>query len=150
MTTPGTRAAAVAGFTLVEVMIAAAILGFVILGLGTFYAFTTRTTTYARRANAASTIARNAIEEARNTAYANLPTLHTDPAAAPPRPPVCFDKELARLASCAGGSTVFTRTTSIAAETPIAGLTEIRVVVTWPDEKGRQRRSELASSISRY
>ena len=140
------RGAEEAGFTLVEVMVAAAILGFVILGIGSLSAFTTRTTTFARRAAAAATIARNAIEEARNTPYENLPALDTNP----PGVPVCFDKDLARLVACGVPAAVFTRNMAIVAESPIAGLTEITVVVTWLDDKNKSRRSELASSISRY
>jgi prepilin-type N-terminal cleavage/methylation domain-containing protein len=135
-----------AGFTLIEVMIAAAILGFVILGIGSLSTFTTRTTTYARRATAAATIARNAIEEARNTPYANLPALDTNP----PGVPVCFDKDLVQLIACGVPAAIFTRNTTIVGESPIDGLTEITVVVAWSDEKNTARRSALTSSISRY
>ena len=129
------------GFTLVEVMIAAAIMGFVILGVGSLSTFTTRTTTYARRATGAATIARNAIEEARNTPYANLTTLNST---------VCFGKDLVQLASCAVAGVIFTRSITVGVDTPIAGLTEIRVLVTWLDEKQKQRRAQLVSSISMY
>jgi hypothetical protein len=152
-------------------MIAAAILGFVILGIGSLSTFTTRTTTFARRATAAATIARNAVEEARNTPYANLPTLDTNTDVAPLRPPVCFGKDLAPVASCNSAAAIFLRLTTVVAETPIAGLTEIRVRVRWPDDGAKPddygwpppfdnvvwpyrsvktRHAELATSVSRY
>ena len=141
------------GFTLLEVLIAAALFGFVILCLGTLFSYTLRTLTYARQATAAASLARNTIEEAKNTAYAKLLSALR-----------CYDKELANLGpvsdpytECRQGtdqlpfpSTVYQCRTTVTPSTGNAGLAEVRVIVTWLDVSMKNRRVDLVSAVSQY
>lgn len=150
------------GFTLIEVMIATAILGFVILGIGSLAAFTSRTTNFARRTTEAAGIARNAMESARNTAYANVVSEtvcyrnwkvgDTLPSNAANN---AIDREklsahMLHAENCAAAGILYRQEVTVATDVPIGGMKEIRVLVTWQDETGRQRRVDLASSISGY
>ncbi len=113
------------GFTLIEVMITMFFLTFIVQGLAMVSLYAQRSGIYARRLTSANIIAEQAMEQYRNTDYDNLPTLHGSTS--------CYDAQMNLLGSCAANTVVFTRTTSVAEDTPLANTTQVDISVTWAE-----------------
>ena len=128
------------GFTLVEVMVTIGILSFEILAVLALYTVSIKANTYASRLTSATSLAQTGVEAAKNTAYANL----ADATA-------CFSRHLGDL-DCVtdADDVVYTRVMDITKDSPIAGMAEVEVTVSWVDTSGNTHKSELISSISKY
>lgn len=126
------------GFTLMEVMVASAILSFEILAVLAIFGVSAKSNAFARRLTGAGSLAQAQIEKGKNTAYVNLANATE-----------CFDKDLQGPIAC-DGKEVFTRTTTITANSPVNGMSQIAVLVSWKDAAGKTHGTTLISSISRY
>jgi type II secretory pathway pseudopilin PulG len=129
------------GFTLVEVMVTIGILSFEVLAVLALYTVSIKANTYARRLTSATSLAQTGVESAKNTAYANLIDKEK-----------CFDRNLGELDDCVADAddVVYTRVVDITKDSPIAGMAEVGVTVSWVDSSGNTHKSELISSISKY
>lgn len=138
--TTAARRRAEGGFTLIEVIIASALLGLEMLAVTALFTAAVRSNAYAQRLTSASTLGQNALEEAKNTPYANLALMNGT---------VCFDKDMATTA-CGTPLAVYTRQVAVAGNTPVSGMSQLNVVVVWRDDKGGSHSTTMASGISQY
>jgi prepilin-type N-terminal cleavage/methylation domain-containing protein len=125
------------GFTLLEVMITLGLLSFEILAVMAMFSASVKANSYAQNLTAASSLAQTGIEAAKNTAYADLADTTE-----------CFDRNLA-TANCSDPG-VFQRQMTVSTDTPIAGMTEVEIVVSWVDMSGNDHSTHMVSSISMY
>lgn len=125
------------GFTLLEVMITLGLLSFEILAVMAMFSASVKANSYAQNLTTASSLAQTGIESAKNTAYADLADATE-----------CFDRNLTS-ANCADAG-VFNRQMTITRDVPIAGMTEVEIVVSWVDMSGNDHSTHMASSISMY
>jgi Tfp pilus assembly protein PilV len=131
-------------------MISMVIMLFIIQGLAMVSLYAQRSGIYARRLTSANTLAEKALERFRNIDYDNLGTYDGDED--------CFDGFMTPVASCAGSNAVFTQTTTVTADTPIANTLQIDVSVTWREGLAWNARlaadgnyeAKVVSYISRY
>ena len=138
------------GFTLIEVMISMFIMLFIIQGLAMISLYAQRSGIYARRLTSANTLAEKALARYRDLDYDNLITWNADQS--------CFDGFMTPVANCAGSNAVFTQTTTVTADTPIANTSQIDVTVTWDEGLAWNARlaadgsyeAKVVSYISRY
>jgi prepilin-type N-terminal cleavage/methylation domain-containing protein len=139
-----------AGFTLIEVMISMFIMLFIVQGMAMVSLYAQRSSIYARRLTSANMLAEQELERSRNIDYDNLATLNGDVS--------CFDGFMTPVANCAGSDAVFTRTTTVTADTPLANTSQIDVSVTWDEGLAWNARlaadgsyeAKVVSYISRY
>jgi Tfp pilus assembly protein PilV len=137
------------GFTLIEVMISMFIMMFIIQGLAMISLYSQRSGIYARRLTSANNLAEKALERYRNIDYDNLITYDAEE--------LCFDGFMTP-ATCGASGTVFTQTTTVTADTPLANTSEIDVSVTWDEGLAWNARlaedgsyeAKVVSYISRY
>jgi Tfp pilus assembly protein PilV len=115
------RSAGTEGFTLIEVMIAMCFLTFIVQAMAMVSLHAQSSSTYARRLTSANIIAEQALESYRNTEYENLTDEDADVR--------CFDGHMTPT-GCGAGA-IFTRTTQVTVDTPIAAVTKVDVNVTW-------------------
>ena len=135
------------GFTLVEVMISLFFIMFILQGLAMISLYSQRSGIYARRLTSANILAEKALERYRNTDYDNLVTEAGD---------LCFDGFMTP-ATC-GAAAVFTQTTTVTADTPLANTSQIDVSVSWDDGMANNvpltadgsYEAKVVSYISRY
>ena len=138
------------GFTLIEVMITMFFLTFIVQGITMVSLYAQRSGIYARRLTSANILAEQSMERYRNTDYDNLPTLDAVTE--------CYDAQMNSLASCADSKAVFTHTTSVTVDTPLANCTQVDVSVTWDEGLAWNARlaadgsyeAKVSSYISRY
>lgn len=136
------------GFTLVEVMISLFFIMFILQGLAMISLYSQRSGIYARRLTSANILAEKALERYRNTDYDNLVTEAGD---------LCFDGFMTP-ATCGGSDAVFTQTTTVTADTPLANTSQIDVSVSWDDGMANNvpltadgsYEAKVVSYISRY
>ena len=108
------------GFSLIEAMVAASILGVVALGFAVGADRAVRHNVYSRSLAAATTLAQSKVEDLRSkvTSHADLTAGNHADAANPLRP---------------DGTTngIYTRSWTVTADTPATGLKTVQVTVTW-------------------
>jgi len=138
------------GFTLIEVMISMFFMMFIIQGLAMVSLYAQRSGIYARRLTSANILAEKALERYRNIDYDNLLTYDAEE--------VCFDGFMTLVGNCAAREAVFTQTTTVTADTPLANTSQIDVSVTWDEGLAWNARlaadgsyeAKVVSYISRY
>jgi len=121
---------------------------FIIQGLAMISLYAQRSGIYARRLTSANILAEKALERYRNTDYDNLVTEAGD---------LCFDGFMTP-ATCGGSDAVFTQTTTVTADTPLANTSQIDVSVMWTEGMAWNARlaadgsyqAKVVSYISRY
>jgi prepilin-type N-terminal cleavage/methylation domain-containing protein len=137
------------GFTLIEAMIASAIIGFEVMAVVAMLSAAGRSNRFSGRLTAATSLCQSAIEGAKNTAYATLTNaLVTQTTLV--KPTECFNKNLERIDCSAAAGKIYTRTMTVITNTPTLDVSEIRVSTTWPDERGKVHTVSLFSAISKY
>lgn len=109
------------GVSLVDSLIAVAVFDFVAIGTALVLSSSLQTDIQARRATAATTLARSKIEELRNVPYASL-AAGGDASLLPEAP--------------GSGAAIYTRSWTVAANTPVANASTVGVTVTWSDKAG--------------
>jgi prepilin-type N-terminal cleavage/methylation domain-containing protein len=137
------------GFTLIEVMIAMLFLSFIVQGLAMVALHAQRSGIHSRRLTSANVLAEQALEKYRNTDYDNLLTYDGRQ--------VCFNGSLVSV-GCGASTTVFTETTTVTVDTPIANTSEVDVTVSWedgwrwegPSTPGGFQEAKLVSYVSKY
>jgi hypothetical protein len=111
--------------------------------------YSQRSGIYARRLTSANILAEKALERYRNIDYDNLATYDAEE--------LCFDGFMTP-ATCGGSGTVFSQTTTVTADTPLANTAQIDVSVTWDDGMAYNvpvaadgsYQAKVVSYISRY
>lgn len=149
-----------AGFTLIEVMIAMFILGFIAGGMAMVSIHASRSSTYAQRLTRANTIAGEVLETCRNLPFEKIAIPITETVngasvaetctAAPPEP-----WPAGTVITCTfTGFPLFTRVRTVEYRTSGSATTSftaaVRVAVSWMDARGQTQRVGVASTISKY
>jgi type II secretory pathway pseudopilin PulG len=109
------------GVSLIDSLIAVAVFDFVAIGTALVLNSSIQTDIQARRATAATTLARSKIEELRNVPYASL-AAGGDASPLPEAP--------------GSGAAMYNRSWTVSANTPVANASTIGVTVTWSDKTG--------------
>jgi prepilin-type N-terminal cleavage/methylation domain-containing protein len=110
------------GFTLIETLIAIAIMGIGLLALAALQTSSISGTTKAKKHSMAILLAENKIETCKNALYdAILPAGETEHGSTLPSDPWG----------------IFTRTTTVLDDTPFLGAKTVTVSVSWPDKVAR-------------
>jgi len=109
------------GVTLVDSLIAIAVFDFMAIGTALVLNSSIQTDIQARRATAATSLARSKIEELRTLPYASL-AAGGDASTLPEAP--------------GSGAAMYTRSWTVAANTPIANTATVGVTVAWTDKTG--------------
>jgi Tfp pilus assembly protein PilV len=142
------RFTAIAGFTLVESMIAMFFLAFIVGEMGMVFVYASRNTNLSQRITRANQLADEAIEKSRNTAYNNLQLANGALGEA------CAIA--GTVATCT--STVDGRFTRVRTVSPLPGGTalassnqsDVDVVVTFTDARGAAQTIRVATVVTRY
>jgi len=109
------------GVTLVDSLIAIAVFDFMAIGTALVLNSSVQTDIQARRATAATSLARSKIEELRTLPYASL-AAGGDASTLPEAP--------------GSGAAMYTRSWTVAANTPVANTATVGVTVAWTDKTG--------------
>lgn len=162
------------GFTLIETLIAMALLAFIVADVGMVAVYASRSGTQARRLTGAVSLAENAIEHARSADFNRIRMADTALALCftAGRNPIdcgnldeqavvreCFSASLLQVA-CGGAGPAYTRdreVETLPAANPPLNLADTRclsaridVTVTWTDARGGPQEYRLASLISKF
>jgi len=106
------------GFTMIEVMISMAIMSIGFLALASMQIASIKGNAQSIKYSMAIALAENKIEAYKNTPYDSIPSgTETE--------------------NNMGGNTIFTRTTQVVADTPIAGAKTVTVTITWTADRVR-------------
>jgi len=111
------------GFTLIEVLAALVLLLITLLGLSSLLTTTIQANAYARRMTTATSLAQDKLEEIRNMAYTAV-TTGSD------------SSPLTETGGTGGSGAIYTRSWTVATDSPIAGTKTVTVTVTWTDQMG--------------
>lgn len=137
------------GFTLIEVMVAMLFLSFIVQGLAMVALHAQRSGIHSRRLTTANILAEQAMERYRNTDYDNLATFDGQQ--------VCFDGNMVSL-GCGASTKIFTETTTVTVDSPIANTSKVDVTVSWedgwqwegPTTPGGFQEAKLVSYLTKY
>jgi Tfp pilus assembly protein PilV len=136
-----TAASGTKGFTLIEVMIASGLMALEILAVLAMFNTATKTLGYSRKLTTSTSLGQTQLETAKNTAYANVPLLAGTQ---------CFSSALGTVLCAGTVPYVYTRVTTVAADTPTSGMSQVTVRVTWRDSQGATRGTTLISGVSKF
>ncbi|ABC78216.1 hypothetical membrane protein [Syntrophus aciditrophicus SB] len=123
-----------AGFTLIEVLVAICLIGIALLSMTSLTTMVIKGNAYSKTRTTATTLAKDKLEELKNTSYSNLPSSGTDYAASTG----------AVQASATGA--YYTREWEI--EDSVANVKNVTVTVSWPWQ-GSERNVALKTMVSR-
>lgn len=121
MKDPG-RCANTQGFTLIESLVALSIFAFSLVVLAYLMNSTMQTDLEARRITAATTLVQQKLEQLRHMAYSAVVS-----SASP---------EILNEAGGTTGSTLYTRSWTVANDSPMAGMKTVQVTTAWTDRSG--------------
>jgi len=123
-----------AGFTMIEVLVAICLLAVALLGMASLTTMVIKGNAYSKARTTAATLAKDKLEELKNTTYANLTSNDTDYAAS-----------TGAVQTSATGA-YYTRAWNI--EDPATNLKNVTVTVTW-SWQGSNRNVTLSTMVTK-
>lgn len=126
------------GFTLVEILVAMSILTIALLGLASVTVMVIKGNYFSKTVTTATTLARDRMEQLKNTSYADL--------ALPPL--TDYAKTDSTIQSTQAADSIYTRTKTITYDSPAANMATIVVMVQW-NWQGANRNVTLRSIVTR-
>lgn len=140
------RRRAEAGFTLIEAMLAMAILAYIVSQIMAVTVYASRSTNFAQRVTRANQLAEKAVEISRNTAYNNLQLASTELGET-------GAEAASHTATADGGRFTCVRTvTPLPTGTALASSNsaDVSVVVSFTDARGETQAVRVASVVTRF